>query len=95
MVPGGYCAGDLAPLYLQSYQPGLLLAADMFLPILGTAPAAGTSHPALALVQVWNHQGMVQLWLYPCIWVQEQTQMHELMLSPEAFLRLAHLLDLI
>lgn len=39
---------------------------------------------------------MVQLWPNPRIWVQEQTQMPELILSQETFLRLAHLLlDLI
>ena len=38
---------------------------------------------------------MVQLQLYPYIWVQERTQMPELMLSQETFLRLAHLVDFI
>lgn len=66
------------------------------LPTPGTAPAAGSSHPALASVGVWSHKGMVQLWPNPRIWVQEQTQMPELILSQETFLRLAHLLlDLI
>lgn len=31
LVPGGHCTGDLAPLHLQSHQPGLLPAAGTFL----------------------------------------------------------------
>lgn len=45
----------------------------------------GSSHPALALVWVQNHEEMAQLQSYTCIWVQEQIWKPELMLSQETF----------